>query len=189
MAHQLHCNAIEPSKRSHTPPLDASTGSTSPPLPVLRRHPTCRTRDRQLRSTSETSRRLSTHTGKSPDSPGGGHPARSLVGCDIPGFAAIFEKPRTVSSENAVVGSCAGFLRRIGGTPSQAGCTRTISLRSLVRTADGDISIVNSVGVGAVVRPGPCHHRRLVRRRPRSCCRRRPKTVRRLRSLRGGPTD
>src|ERR1700736_1032729 len=72
MAHQLHCNAIEPSKRSHTPPLDASTGSTSPPLPVLRRHPTCRTRDRQLRSTSETSRRLSTHTGKSPDSPGGG---------------------------------------------------------------------------------------------------------------------
>jgi hypothetical protein len=27
------------------------------------------------------------------------------------------------SSENAVAGSCAGFLRRIGGTPSQACCT------------------------------------------------------------------
>ena len=31
-----------------------------------------------------------------------------------------------------------------------------IPLRSLVRTGDGDVPIVKSVGVGAVLRPGPC---------------------------------
>ena len=41
-----------------------------PPLRVLRRHPTRRTGDRLLRSTPETSRRLSSQIRKSPDSPG-----------------------------------------------------------------------------------------------------------------------
>jgi hypothetical protein len=41
-----------------------------PPLRVLRRHPARRTRDGLLRSTTETSSRLSPQIGKSPDSPG-----------------------------------------------------------------------------------------------------------------------
>jgi hypothetical protein len=41
-----------------------------PPLRVLRRHPARRTGDGLLRSTTETSRRLSPQIGKSPDSPG-----------------------------------------------------------------------------------------------------------------------
>ena len=47
-----------------------STGSTTAASTILRRHPACRSGDRLLRSTPETSRRLSSQIRKSPDSPG-----------------------------------------------------------------------------------------------------------------------
>jgi hypothetical protein len=47
-----------------------------PPLRILRGHPTRRTRESLLRSNPETSRRLSSHTRKSPDSPGRFKPQR-----------------------------------------------------------------------------------------------------------------
>ena len=96
-----------------------------PPLRTLRRHPTSRTGERLLRSTAETSRRLSSHNRKSPDSPGRfkmKHPRfhAHLVTCDRCAFRRGVERSTRPRPPRADVGR--------GGASACVRCTSSPTL-------------------------------------------------------------
>jgi WD domain, G-beta repeat len=66
---ETQLNSLSPRCHESPPPVGRLV-QPLPPLRVLRGYPTRRTGDGLLRSTAETSRRLSSHTRRSPDSPG-----------------------------------------------------------------------------------------------------------------------